>query len=77
MAATENPTADALTSFQNMQTGPQVGVASETNPSGKSIRRPQSGPRTYHCGGQVVMPTRNPINMRALYQPQTATAPRM
>src|SRR5581483_2270326 len=75
--ATAPPSAVAVTSFQNMHVAPQPGVASDTRLSGNTMRKPTSGPRRYHGGGQRVIPTMNPMRSRAVYQPQTAIAPRM
>jgi hypothetical protein len=60
-----------------MHGAPQLGVASETGVSGNSVSSPTSGPRRYQGRGHAVMPTRKPISSRAVYQPQTATSPRI
>ena len=73
---TMSPSDVAVVSFQNMQTGPQVGTESDMIPGGSIIKKPQSGPRRYQRGGQHVIPTMKPIRKRAVYQLQTATAPR-
>jgi hypothetical protein len=65
----------AVVSFQNMQTGPHVGTASDMIPGGSIIRKPQSAPRRYQRGGHQVIPTMNPISRRAVYQLHTAIAP--
>ena len=74
--AKEKPIDVAVVSFQNMQTGPQVGTASDMIPHGRIIKKPQSGPRRYQRGGHQVMPTITPTRSRAVYQLHTAIAPR-
>ena len=64
-----------MTVFQNIQGGPQPGVASETKPGGIMSIAPHIGPRTYQRRGQAEIPTTNPISMRSKYHVHTASEP--
>ena len=64
--ATTVPITDPVTRFQNIHVPPQPGVASTITVGGKSMRRPQIGPRRNQRSGQLVIPTRNPTTQRAL-----------
>lgn len=63
--ATARPTVDALTRFQNMHSGPQLGTASEKNVTGSITRNPHSGPRSHQRCGHEDTPTQKPMNSRA------------
>ena len=75
MPATSSPTTVPVTVFQNIQGGPQPGVASEMKPGGIMSIAPHISPRMYHRRGQAEIPTTNPISMRSTYHVHTASEP--
>src|SRR6185369_17620051 len=62
---TAKPTVAPVSVFQHMHGAPHNGLESPTKPSGIIASAPQRGPRRYHGGGTLVMPTHRPIDMRA------------
>ncbi len=59
------PITAPVTEFQNIQVGPQPGVASRKKPGGISIKSPHNGPRKYQGRGHSVIPTSQPMSRRA------------